>query len=257
MNLSPKSRCKVRRQVNNRVSTKLVTPNCSSLASQITAAKNRGPLAKGFLSQGRSSETRPLGDESVARRLGDLRSLLAIRSRRSPNLQLFSQDNFAKRKVQEKCENHLDDKNLESLPCNAAGQLLQQSDGSLTSSGSGSDGWKLEIVSGMTSSLDNEMSNHPGPKLPSIAAAGKCCAYSGRPMQWSSGAFGNLLAEKGESRQLVFADAESRSSQGQESCECPTFGNGHFYCHRSVHLFKSRSQQNVFGDFCDSDKIVI
>merc|ERR1719239_894849 len=92
MNLSPKSRCQVkRRQVNKRVFTKLVTPKFYDIATWSKAAKSTaGPLAKALLSQGRSSETRPLGNECAARRLGDLRTLLAIQSQRLPGLLLSS-----------------------------------------------------------------------------------------------------------------------------------------------------------------------
>ena len=259
MNLSPKSRCKVKRQVNNGISTKLVTPKCTNITTQSKAAKSTGPLAKAFLSQGRSSETRPLGNESVARRLGDLRSLLAIQSHRLPGQLLSSRGHLARRKDQDKCQNHSKDKKLERLSCNANVQLLQQRDRSVISSGSDgsgpvfanqlstSSGCQLEIVSGAKSSLDNEISNRPGSKLPSIAAVGKCGANSGGPME----AFANLLVEERESHQLVFS--ESWSSQGQESgsCECPVFGNGCRHCHGPVTVFRSRSQQNVFKDFCE------
>jgi len=259
MNLSPKSRCKVKRQVNNGISTKLVTPKCSNITTQTKAAKSTGPLAKAFLSQGRSSETRPLGNESAARRLGDLRSLLAIQSHRLPGQLLSSKGHLARRKDEDKCQNHSEDKKLERLSCNADVQLLHQRDRSLNSSGSGGNecvlanqlstsfGCELEIASGVKSSLDNEISNHPGPKLPSIAAVCKCGANSGGPME----GFANLLGEERKSHQLVFA--ESWSSQGQDSgsCECPEFGNGCRHCHRPATVFKSRSQQNVFEDFCE------
>ena len=207
----------------------MVVPKCSSIATQAKPFISKGPLAKGFLSQGRSSETWPLGNESVARRLGDLRSLLALQSQRSPNLLLSSKGHFAKRKDCEYSEN----KNLE----------LQESDGSLTTCGSGCNGLftnqcELEIFSGVTSSLD-----HPGPKFPRNSTAGKCDANSGGPVEWS-GECGHLLAEGWESHQLVFSGGGS--SHGHENC--PEFGKGSFYFHRSVEVFKSRSQQNVFGD---------
>ena len=138
MNLSPKSRCKVKRQVNNGTSTKLGTPKFSNITTQTKVGKSTGPLAKAFLSQGRSSETRPLGNVLMARRLGDLRSLLAIQSHRLPGRLLSSKGSLAKRKEEDiyKCQTHSEDKKLERLSCNANGQLLQRRDRSLISSGS-------------------------------------------------------------------------------------------------------------------------
>ena len=48
-------------------------------------------MAQSLLSQGRSSETQPFGDEGAARRRGDLGALLAIQSRRRPGLLLTTE----------------------------------------------------------------------------------------------------------------------------------------------------------------------
>merc|ERR1719239_470659 len=134
MNLSPKSRCQVKkRQVNKRIFTKLVTPKFYDIATWSKAAKSTaGPLAKALLSQGRSSETRPLGNECAARRLGDLRTLLAIQSRRLPGLMPSSKGHLARRtKEQDICQHNSEHKKLETMErstsaFNPDGQLLQR-----------------------------------------------------------------------------------------------------------------------------------
>ena len=248
MNLSPKSRCQMKRQVNSRVSNKLVTPKRLSITTiQRKAGKSTGPLAKAFLSEGRSSESWPLGNESAARRLGDLRSLLAIQSQRLPELLLSSESHSARRKDQDKCQNHSDDKILSD---NADGQLLQSDQSPAFSVGSepvlanqlSNSGWELEVVSGVQSPLDSS-----GPQSPSMAALDKGDANSsGRPIR----AFAKLLIEERESHQLVFSEKWSSQQEVNGNCEYPTFGDCHRrYYHEPVALFKSRSEQNVFEGF--------
>merc|ERR1719239_312559 len=250
MNLSPKSRCQVkRRQVKKRVSTKLVTPKFYNIAPRSKAAKSTsGPLAKALLSQGRSSETRPLGNECAARRLGDLRTLLAIQSRRLPGLLLSSKGHLARRtKEQDICQHNSEHKKLETMErstsaFNPDGQLLQRDQSFASSSLSGpvsanhisSSGREVEVASGLKSSLmDSKISSHSSSKCPSIAAEDKCDSNSSEPAE----AFMNLLVKERENHQLVFSDGWSNQIQDSGSC------------HRPVAMFRSRSQQNVFVNF--------
>jgi len=243
MNLSPKSRCQVkRRQVNSRVFTKLVTPKLYNIATHSKAAKSTaGPLAKSLLSQGRSSETQPLGNESAARKVGDLRSLLAIQSQRLPGLLLSSKGHLAWRtKVQDTCQRHSDVKKLERLSSsfNPDGQLLQR-DRSFASSGLSrsmvanhlsSSGWEVEVVSGAKSSLDSKILTCSSSKLSSIAFEVEVGSSSGEPTK----TFVNPLVKERKSHQQVFSDGCSNQSASR---------------HRPVAMFRSRSQQNVFENF--------
>jgi len=235
--------------VTKRISTKLVTPKFYDIATQSKAAKSTaGPLAKALLSQGRSSETRPLGNECAARRLGDLRTLLAIQSQRLPGLLLSSKGHLARRtKEQDICQHHSDDMELETAErstsaFNPNGKLLQR-DRSFASSGlsrpvfanhPSSLEWEVEFVSGVKSSvMDSKISSRSSSKLPSIASEGERGLNSGEPTE----AFVNLLVKERESHQLVFSDGWS--NQNQESGSC----------HRPEAMFRSKSQQNVFENY--------
>merc|ERR1719342_1714299 len=145
-------------------------------------------------------------------RLGDLRSLLAIQSQRLPELLLSSESHSARRKDQDKCQNHPNDKILSD---NAGGQLLQSDQSPAFSVGSepvlanqlSNSGWELGVVSGVQSPLDSS---------PSMAALDKGDANSsGRPIR----AFANLLIEERESHQLVFSEQWSSQQEVNGNCE--------------------------------------
>ena len=136
-------------------------------------------MARAFLSQGRSSETRPLGNVVAARRVGDLRTLLAIQSQRPPGPLLSSKSHHARTAHQEKCYTWVDDKSLKtkdgfsSSLCNADSSPPQRDRSSTSSAGRRPDfaeqlstsGWELELVSGLKSSQESKIFTCSGQKF--------------------------------------------------------------------------------------------
>ena len=255
MNFSPKSRCHIRRSVNNRASAKLVTPKFPNLPTLTKAAKiTGGPLARAFLSQGRSSETRPLGNVVAARRVGDLRTLLAIQSQRPPGPLLSSKSHHARTAHQEKCYAWIDDKSLKtkdgfsSSLCNADSSPPQRDRSSTSSGGRRPDfaeqlstsGWELELVSGLKSSQESKIFTCSGQKF--FGDGGTDKSGENDPS--------NLFVEESGSHQHVFSDGCFSQGGKSGNCECSSFSfhDGRSHRHGSVELRQGGNEKSFLGN---------
>ena len=187
-------------------------------------------MAQSLLSQGRSSETQPFGDEGAARRRGDLGALLAIQSRRRPGLLLPIEGliGCASKEVNSENTSGINVGPSRSLKTSNTLDLLGQPVDQFHASVS-------PAVHSPANWVDFENMNSPMDYM-GFSDTGTTSEH-----EVNSDRLVNDDGIKEENRQEFFS--HGRSSHGGDTFDLQSTPD-----HESVTVFKTRSVQNVFED---------